>query len=131
MTTTPTKTKRRMVNARLTDEQVRLILTEKHRTASYFSDFCSANTVRRIRMGAIYTDVAPELPRGLENFRKGRPICSECVHHQLRSMADRSKHVRTVVTCSLGMPECRSTGGLCATECAYFTPEQQQLQEAA
>ena len=71
----PSRSRPRRDCRRLTDRQVRLILTSPRSLKSLAAELgVSDETIRKVRLGLSYADVAPRLPRQ----RPGAPSCERC-----------------------------------------------------
>lgn len=106
MTTT---TQPRYSTAKLTDEQVRMILERTDLTMNQLADLTgvSSSTVQKVRQGKAYAYLFPDIPRGNRVERITGPRCSRCVH-DLRG------------ACGLEFPERAESGDRAAVWCVAF-----------
>lgn len=96
--------------AKLTDDQVLVVLTTPHLTMRQLADITgvSFSTIQKIRQGNAYTHVHPDIPRS--HKRTTGPRCVECVHDHRG-------------TCSLEFPERVRNGEVAAVHCSAYTTQ--------
>lgn len=96
--------------AKLTDDQVLMVLTTPHLTMRQLADITevSFSTVQKIRQGNAYKHVHPNIPRN--HKRTTGPRCAECVHYFKGN-------------CSLSFPEHKANGEVAAVHCAAYARE--------
>lgn len=83
--------------------------------------------VRSIRLGRIYKEIRPDIPRWTLDTRSHKKSCWDCVHCEVRvkKRNDRTTSTREYVTCSLGFPEPLEEGARFANQCSVYTHKDQ------
>lgn len=102
---------------KLTEEQVRLVLTTRDMTNPQIAELVgvSKDAIQKIRAGHTYAEMLPELERPNKGFpRSTGPRCTSCVHYFRGN-------------CTLGFPEVRERGMYAASQCAAFTTQRLEL----
>lgn len=91
----------------LTEDQVRLVLTERSLTQAELAKRIgrSRSTVQRIQSGKLHADIAVDLPRF---NRKTELSCLSCLHHQGGR-------------CKMDVPDFLTEGKSFALDCEFFS----------